>query len=158
MGKIMEEAIQRYLDIQEKNKLGGGQKHIDRQHQRGKLTARERIDLLVDPGSFDELGSCVGTTCRRIDGAVPEAPCDGAIAGTVDFFGGRGDVAVSACGSGCGRDGLVTSCQQLETLAIAFRRPAVAFRRSLDSVLRGLTACLTYHGAKRSLSRTTSRL
>lgn len=34
--------------------LGGGQKQIDRQHERGKLTARERIDRLVDPGSFME--------------------------------------------------------------------------------------------------------
>jgi len=82
MDKVMDEAIQRYLDIQEKNKLGGGQKHIDRQHKRGKLTVRERIELLVDPGTFDELGSCVGTTSRRIDGVVPYAPCDGAIAGT----------------------------------------------------------------------------
>jgi propionyl-CoA carboxylase beta chain len=34
--------------------LGGGAKRIDQQHARGKLTARERIDLLVDPGSFRE--------------------------------------------------------------------------------------------------------
>ena len=36
--------------------LGGGQARIDKQHQSGKLTARERIDLLLDPGSFRELG------------------------------------------------------------------------------------------------------
>ena len=35
--------------------LGGGQARIDSQHERGKLTARERIDLLVDPGSFEEI-------------------------------------------------------------------------------------------------------
>lgn len=35
--------------------LGGGQKQIDRQHERGKLSARERIDCLVDPGSFMEI-------------------------------------------------------------------------------------------------------
>src|SRR5690349_14647059 len=35
--------------------LGGGQERIDKQHQEGKLTARERIDLLLDPGSFIEL-------------------------------------------------------------------------------------------------------
>jgi len=52
VGKRMDEAIQKYLDIQEKNKLGGGQKHIDRQHDRGKLTARERVDILIDPGTF----------------------------------------------------------------------------------------------------------
>src|SRR5207248_9222869 len=35
--------------------LGGGQERIERQHEEGKLTARERIELLVDPGSFIEL-------------------------------------------------------------------------------------------------------
>lgn len=87
MGEIMEAAIEKYWEIQEQNKLGGGQKHIDRQHNRGKLTARERIDLLIDPGTFDELGSCVGTTCQRIDGVVPEAPCDGAVSGTAEVHG-----------------------------------------------------------------------
>ncbi|MFV0300148.1 MAG: carboxyl transferase domain-containing protein, partial [Paracoccus sp. (in: a-proteobacteria)] len=35
-------------------RLGGGQRRIDAQHARGKLTARERIDLLLDEGSFEE--------------------------------------------------------------------------------------------------------
>jgi acetyl-CoA carboxylase carboxyltransferase component len=82
MGKKMDGAIKRYEEIQEKNRLGGGLKHIERQHDRGKLTARERIDVLIDPGSFNELGSFVGTTGKRIDGRIPEAPCDGAIVGT----------------------------------------------------------------------------
>ena len=82
MGKRMDEAIKRYNETQEKNRLGGGIKHIERQHGRGKLTARERIEILIDPGSFSELGSFVGTTSRRIDGRVPEAPCDGAVVGT----------------------------------------------------------------------------
>ncbi|MGB5746313.1 MAG: carboxyl transferase domain-containing protein [Desulfobacterales bacterium] len=82
MGKRMEEAIKRYEEIMEKNLLGGGIKHIERQHGRGKLTARERIDILADSGSFKELGSFVGTTSKRIDGRIPEAPCDGAVIGT----------------------------------------------------------------------------
>lgn len=82
MGKSMEEAIARFHEVKEKNLLGGGIEHIERQHRRGKLTARERIDVLIDPGSFRELGSFVGTTGRRIDGRIPEAPCDGAIIGT----------------------------------------------------------------------------
>jgi propionyl-CoA carboxylase beta chain len=82
MGKRMDEAIKRYEKIQAKNLLGGGVKHIERQHGRGKLTARERIDILADPGSFKELGSFVGTTSKRIDGRIPEAPCDGAVIGT----------------------------------------------------------------------------
>jgi propionyl-CoA carboxylase beta chain len=38
---------------------GGGQKRIDEQHKKGKLTARERIDLLLDEGSFEEVGMLV---------------------------------------------------------------------------------------------------
>ena len=87
MGTRMQEAIQRYREIQEKNQLGGGQKHIDRQHSRDKLTARERIDILIDPGTFKELGSCVNTTGVRIDGRHTDAPCDGAIVGTARAHG-----------------------------------------------------------------------
>ena len=43
---------QRLERIRETAELGGGQKRIDAQHARGKLTARERVNLLVDPGSF----------------------------------------------------------------------------------------------------------
>ncbi len=39
--------------------LGGGQQRIDSQHKKGKLTARERVDLLLDPGSFEEIGKFV---------------------------------------------------------------------------------------------------
>jgi len=87
MGKRMEEAIKRYMDIQQKNLLGGGIEQIDRQHGRGKLTARERIDRLIDPGTFSELGSCVGTTGMRMDGRIPVAPCDGAVVGTAKVHG-----------------------------------------------------------------------
>lgn len=87
MGKRMKEAIRRYEAIQEKNLLGGGRKHIDRQHGRGKLTARERVDILIDPGSFKELGSCVGATSVRVDGRVVDAPCDGAVIGTAKVAG-----------------------------------------------------------------------
>jgi propionyl-CoA carboxylase beta chain len=84
----MDEAIRRYQEIQQKNLLGGGVKHIERQHDRGKLTARERIDLLVDPGTFAELGSCVGSTGMRLDGRTTDAPCDGAVIGTAEVHGG----------------------------------------------------------------------
>lgn len=41
------------------SKLGGGQKRIDSQHAKGKLTARERLDILLDEGSFQEIGAFV---------------------------------------------------------------------------------------------------
>ncbi|MGE0058308.1 MAG: acyl-CoA carboxylase subunit beta, partial [Dehalococcoidia bacterium] len=56
-------SIQEQLDDLRRRKeqaaLGGGQRRIDAQHQRGKLTARERINLLVDQGTFEELDSLV---------------------------------------------------------------------------------------------------
>lgn len=87
MGNRMQEAIERYREIQEKNKLGGGIKHIERQRGRGKMVARDRVDVLIDPGTFSELGSCVNTTGVRIDGRVTDAPCDGAVVGTAKVHG-----------------------------------------------------------------------
>ncbi len=43
----------------EEGKLGGGIKRIEAQHKKGKLTARERVELLMDPGSFEEIGALV---------------------------------------------------------------------------------------------------
>jgi len=82
MTEKMENAIDRLKAIHEKNTLGGGLEHIERQHRRGKLTARERLDCLLDKESFSELGSCVNTTGARIDGRESEAPCDGSVVGT----------------------------------------------------------------------------
>ncbi len=44
--------------------LGGGEARIESQHKKGKLTARERIELLVDPGSFEEIGKFVMHRCK----------------------------------------------------------------------------------------------
>jgi propionyl-CoA carboxylase beta chain len=49
--------IQKLKSMQEASKLGGGQERIDKQHAKGSLTARERIDLLLDPRTFREIGS-----------------------------------------------------------------------------------------------------
>ncbi|MDR3561046.1 MAG: methylmalonyl-CoA carboxyltransferase, partial [Negativicutes bacterium] len=49
------EKIDLLKQMQEKVILGGGAKRIDKQHASGKLTARERIEKLLDPGTFVEL-------------------------------------------------------------------------------------------------------
>ena len=46
-------------DKLEKSRLGGGQERIDKQHAKGKLTARERVHFLLDEGSFEEMGALV---------------------------------------------------------------------------------------------------
>ena len=57
-------------------RLGGGPERIARQHDAGKLTARERIDLLVEPGTFTELGLHAGIhhSVRGLEGR--EAPAE----------------------------------------------------------------------------------
>jgi methylmalonyl-CoA decarboxylase alpha subunit len=65
---------------------GGGQKAIDKQHQSGKLTARERIEKLLDPGTFTELDKFVAHRCVNFDMAGKEAPGEGVVTGygTID--------------------------------------------------------------------------
>ena len=82
MGEKMKAAIETLQGIQAKNRMGGGEQQIERQHSREKLTARERVALLLDTGTFRELGSCVNTTGVRIDGRETDAPCDGSVVGT----------------------------------------------------------------------------
>jgi propionyl-CoA carboxylase beta chain len=67
-------------------RLGGGQKRIDAQHGKGKLTARERIEVLLDPGSFEEYDMFV--THRAVDFGMDATiiPGDGVVTGwgTID--------------------------------------------------------------------------
>ena len=51
--------IEKLLEESSKIELGGGQARIDKQHEKGKLTARERISLLLDEGSFIEVDKYV---------------------------------------------------------------------------------------------------
>lgn len=54
-----EEKIKKLAELNKEAELGGGVKRIESQHAKGKLTARERLELLLDPGSFEELGRFV---------------------------------------------------------------------------------------------------
>src|SRR5438093_639681 len=51
--------LRRLDELNEKALVGGGVERIKKQHEGGKLTARERVDLLLDPGSFVEIGRFV---------------------------------------------------------------------------------------------------
>ena len=57
--KFMDSRRQILIQKREEASLGGGQTRIDAQHKKGKLTARERIALLMDEGSFCEVGAFV---------------------------------------------------------------------------------------------------
>ena len=60
---------------------GGGDKRIDRQHERGKLTARERINVLLDEGSFEEFGMFVQHRTTDFGMADNKIPGDGVVTG-----------------------------------------------------------------------------
>ena len=62
-------------------KLGGGEKRIKSQHDKGKLTARERIELLVDEGSFDEIGMFVKHRTKDFGLDKQNFPGDGVVTG-----------------------------------------------------------------------------
>src|SRR4051794_19613574 len=57
---------------QEFAKRMGGEEKVARQHGAGRLTVRERIDALLDPGSFREVGSIAGKAAYREDGTLEE--------------------------------------------------------------------------------------
>ncbi|KKL03865.1 hypothetical protein LCGC14_2621850, partial [marine sediment metagenome] len=76
-------------DRRGKAKLGGGAERVTRQHERGKLTARERIDLLADPGTFVELGLHGRPHFSQASMKDKEAPADGVITGWGNVDGRR---------------------------------------------------------------------
>jgi acetyl-CoA/propionyl-CoA carboxylase len=74
-----EEKIKRLASMKKSAESGGGQERIEAQHSKGKLTARERISLLLDEGSFVELDKYI--THRSDDPTLPKFYGDGAVTG-----------------------------------------------------------------------------
>ena len=68
-------------DLNRRAELGGGDERLRRQHEAGKLTARERMELLFDAGSFEELDKLVVHRCRDFGMADQLVPGDGVVAG-----------------------------------------------------------------------------
>jgi propionyl-CoA carboxylase beta chain len=68
-------------DLERRAELGGGEERLRRQHDSGKLTARERIELLFDPGSFLEIDKLVTHRCRDFGMNEQIVPGDGVVAG-----------------------------------------------------------------------------
>src|SRR5580765_7589692 len=75
-------------DLERRAERGGGEERLRRQHEAGKLTARERIDLLFDPGTFEELDKLVTHRCLDFGMAAQQIPGDGVITGH-GLVGGR---------------------------------------------------------------------
>ena len=83
---IQSENIKKLVERREKARLGGGPKRIEAQHAKGKKTARERLELLLDPGSFEETDMFLQHRCTNfgMDASHPDG--DGVVTGfgTID--------------------------------------------------------------------------
>ena len=69
--------------------MGGGQKRIDKQHAQGKLTARERVEVLLDENSFEELDMYVEHNCVDFGMEKNKIPGDGVVTGSGTINGRR---------------------------------------------------------------------
>ena len=87
MGKQLDK-IQELIERREKARLGGGEKAIAKQHEKGKFTARERINMLLDEGSFEELDMFVQHRCTNFGMEKKTYDGDGVVTGfgTVDVL------------------------------------------------------------------------
>ncbi len=77
----MHDIIQQLDEKRVRARLGGGQSRIDAQHKKGKLTARERIELFLDPGSFEEWDMFVEHRCTDFGMEEQRIPSDGVVTG-----------------------------------------------------------------------------
>ncbi|MEJ2206932.1 MAG: acyl-CoA carboxylase subunit beta [Gemmatimonadota bacterium] len=77
----LEEKLKRLEELNAQALLGGGEARIERQHQAGKLTARERIELLFDPGTFVEIDKFVVHRCADFGMEETKIPGDGVVTG-----------------------------------------------------------------------------
>ncbi|MDP2124332.1 MAG: acyl-CoA carboxylase subunit beta, partial [Parvibaculum sp.] len=77
----MKDILRRLEERRAVARLGGGQKRIDAQHAKGKLTARERIELLLDEGSFEEFDMFVEHDCNDFGMEKQKIPGDGVVTG-----------------------------------------------------------------------------
>ena len=77
----MQEILDQLEAKREAARMGGGERRIKAQHERGKLTARERIDLLLDEGTFEEIDMFVAHRASTSAMAEQRVPGDGVVTG-----------------------------------------------------------------------------
>ena len=77
----MQDIVKRLEEMRIAAEMGGGQRRIDAQHKKGKLTARERIELLLDPGMFEEWDMFVEHRCKDFGMEKQSIPGDGVVTG-----------------------------------------------------------------------------
>src|SRR5512146_1563085 len=85
--KAVDEKLKKLKAHKDELKQGGGKARIAKQHEGGKLTARERIEKLADPNSFQEIGLFARHRCTNFDMAEKEMPSDGVVTGAIKVDG-----------------------------------------------------------------------
>ena len=78
---MMQKKLEELLARKEEASLGGGLSRIERQHEQGKLTARERVHFLLDEGSFEEIGQLVVHRSHDFGMETQRIPGDGVVTG-----------------------------------------------------------------------------
>lgn len=83
---VQTEKIKELVELRAKARMGGGEKAIEKQHAKGKYTARERIDMLLDPGSFEEMDMFKQHRCTNFGMEKKQYLGDGVVtgSGTID--------------------------------------------------------------------------
>lgn len=76
-----EEIYSQFEELDKKASLGGGVAKIEKQHAAGRMTARERIDMLLDKGTFCETDKFVNHRCTRFGMEKKQIPGDGVVCG-----------------------------------------------------------------------------
>ena len=86
------EKVKELIELRAKARLGGGEKAIEKQHAKGKYTARERISMLLDEGSFEEMDMFVKHRCTNfgMEKKQYETPLHQFRYGEETIFGRRG--------------------------------------------------------------------
>jgi acetyl-CoA carboxylase carboxyltransferase component len=87
MGEWMDGYLAKLDECRQENLAGGGADRVELQHSLGKLTARERIEYLADPGTFEELGSAVREFRAFPDSGDRPSPGDGVVIGMAKVSG-----------------------------------------------------------------------
>ena len=123
----------------------GGEEAVERIHERGKLTARQRVETLIDSGSFEEIGLLVEGEVPSADGASKKIPADNVVCGWAKIE-GRTVCIVADDGTQLGGAGSVVNIEKrfrLRHMAIQHRCPfiglyegsAIRFQDSMDAGL-----------------------
>jgi len=151
MGKWMDGYLQKLAANRQENFQGGGRERIEVQHGLGKLTARERIERLADPGTFEEIGSVVREFRTGLDAPEKPSPGDGVIIGVAEVNGRQ--VMVYATDftvmSGSIGDQGVWKIAELVQMAGQERMPIIGMFDSAGSRLSFKKGFVGFHGMGR---------